>query len=356
MDARRFSLATLAHYLHAYFIWFLVGSYVVAALWPTPGLAIRAVRLGELSFRGERSHVTLPMLMLAALLLNAGLGMQTGQMRGLLRSPRFLVGGLAANLFIPVAFIFVVSQVMRLWHNPVEVQEILVGLALVAAMPIAGSSTAWTQNANGDLALSLGLVLFSTFLSPVTTPMIFDLVEYMAHGKYAQALDDLEGQGTGVLLIFFVLLPVLLGIVLHFVLGTARIQTVKPNLKLANSLNLLLLNYSNAAVSLPQTIADPDWDFLAVTLAIVVGLCALLFGSGYALARLTRANPAQRASLMFGLGMNNNGTGLVLASMVLADFPRVFLPVIFYNLVQHLAAGTVDFLLLCQTSEEEPEP
>src|SRR5262249_62230029 len=100
---------------------------------------------------------------------------------------------------------------MRVWHNPDEVQVILVGLALVAAMPIAGSSTAWTQNANGDLALGLGLVLFSTFLSPITTPLTFDCVEQMASGEYAQALDDLEGQGTGVLLLGCVLLPSLLG-------------------------------------------------------------------------------------------------------------------------------------------------
>jgi len=30
------------------------------------------------------------------------------------------------------------------------------------------------------------------------------------------------------------------------------------------------------------------------------------------IARLLKTDPAQRASLMFGLGMNNNGTGLVL--------------------------------------------
>ena len=42
---------------------------------------------------------------------------------------------------------------------------------------------------------------------------------------------------------------------------------------------------------------------------------------------------------MFALGMNNNGTGLVLASMAMADHPRVMLPIIFYNMVQHLVAG-----------------
>jgi BASS family bile acid:Na+ symporter len=40
--------------------------------------------------------------------------------------------------------------------------------------------------------------------------------------------------------------------------------------------------------------------------------------------------------------MNNNGTGLVLASVALADHPQTMLPIIFYNLVQHLVASVVD--------------
>jgi BASS family bile acid:Na+ symporter len=43
--------------------------------------------------------------------------------------------------------------------------------------------------------------------------------------------------------------------------------------------------------------------------------------------------------------MNNNGTGLVLASVALADHPQVMLPVIFYNLAQHLVASIVDLAL-----------
>jgi hypothetical protein len=33
------------------------------------------------------------------------------------------------------------------------------------------------------------------------------------------------------------------------------------------------------------------------------------------------------------------------ASMALADHPRVLLPIIFYNLVQHLVAGCADLIL-----------
>jgi BASS family bile acid:Na+ symporter len=91
-------------------------------------------------------------------------------------------------------------------------------------------------------------------------------------------------------------------------------------------------------------IADPDWDFLAVVLIIVLGLCVLAFAAGWLLGRWLKVDPPQQVSLTFGLGMNNNGTGLVLASLALANHPRVLLPIIFYNLVQHLVAGCVDFI------------
>jgi BASS family bile acid:Na+ symporter len=48
---------------------------------------------------------------------------------------------------------------------------------------------------------------------------------------------------------------------------------------------------------------------------------------------------------MYGLGMNNNGTGLVLASLALASFPRIMVPIILYNIVQHLVAGAVHHMI-----------
>jgi bile acid:Na+ symporter, BASS family len=272
-------------------------------------------------------------------------GVRLSQLRGLARRPVALLAGLRAYLLIPVAYILGVSLVMGAWHNSDEVQNILVGLALVASMPIAGSSTARSQNAEGDLALSLGLVLGSTLLSPLTTPLALHAVGFMARGDYAEDLHELAAGGAGAFLAVAVILPSLLGIALRRRAGERRVTVAKPALKLVNTGVLLFLNYSNASASLPQAIARPDPDFLAATLAIVIGLCALMFAAGWGIARLLRAGRDRRVALMFGLGMNNNGTGLVMASMALADHPRVLLPIIFYNLVQHLLAGTADRLI-----------
>jgi BASS family bile acid:Na+ symporter len=342
MDDHERMAERISHFVHKNLLWLMIGSYAVAAFVPTFGLWIRDVSLGDIDVFGSKTRMSLSMIMLASLLLNAGLGVSLEKIREMLRSPNLLAAGLLANLLIPIGFIVMVTHVMARWHNADEVQNILVGLALVASMPIAGSSTAWAQNADGELTLSLGMVLFSTLLSPVTTPIALHSVGLMTTGDYSDDLHELAAAGAGAFLAIGVLAPSLIGIALRRAMGDARCAKVKPRLKLINSGILLLLNYSNASVSLPQAVADPDPDFLAVTFFIVVALCVLAFATGWVLSRLLKATSAQRTALMFGLGMNNNGTGLVLASMALADHPRVMLPIIFYNLVQHLIAGIVD--------------
>lgn len=335
----------IGHFVHANFLRLMLGSYAAAAVAPGAGLWVRDVSFGTFWLFGSATRVSLPMVMLGWLLLNAGLGVAPGEAGAMLRRRPVLLGaGLAANLLIPILFILGVTRLLSGWHNADEVQNILVGLALVASMPIAGSSTAWSQNADGDLSLSLGLVVGSTLLSPLTTPLALHSVGLMTTGDYAEDLHELAAGGTGGFLAVCVLLPSLLGMAGRRAWGEPGYSAARPGLKLVNAAILVVLNYSNAAASLPKALAEPDFDFLAVTLAVVVGLCVLAFGAGWSIARALRATPSQRTSLMFGLGMNNNGTGLILASMALADHPRVMLPILFYNLVQHLVAGLVDRL------------
>ena len=89
---------------------------------------------------------------------------------------------------------------------------------------------------------------------------------------------------------------------LRYAAGERRVAAAKPMLKLINTGVLPFLNYSNATASLPPAIAQPDPDFLAATLTIVVGLCVLEFAAGWAIARLLQVGRDRRGSLMFGLG------------------------------------------------------
>lgn len=335
-------MLSISQFLRRHLLWFLIAAYIIAVVLPVPGLRIRNVSFGEITIYQQKTNISLLMIMLAILMFNAGLGLNISHINKYVEKKYVLLAGLAANITIPIIYIFGVTVLMRLWYEPVEAQHILVGLALVAAMPIAGGSTAWAQNANGNLALSLGLVLFSTILSPIITPVTFNIFSEMASEEFEKVLQGLAVYGSGAFLGLWVVLPSLLGIAVRLIVAEDWVVGGIPYLKLINSIVLLMLNYSNAAVSLPQAIADQDYDFLAVTLVISAGLCLTLFAAGYGMSRLFKLDRTERVSLMFGLGMNNNGTGLVLASLALPSYPNIMVPIIFYNLVQHIAAGTVN--------------
>src|SRR5258708_5914646 len=140
MKTLNYLVTALSTFIHSHFLWLLLGCYAAAAIAPGLGLWIRNVSFAEVSLFGQNAQITLPMLMLALLLLNAGLGVRSSQLKGLSRIWVALSVGLAANLLVPVAFIFGVTPVMGLWLDLDEVQSILLGLALIASMPIAGAS------------------------------------------------------------------------------------------------------------------------------------------------------------------------------------------------------------------------
>jgi len=339
------TLHSISSFFHRHLLWFLITAYVIAMVSPEAGLWIRNISFGTITILQKKTSISLLMIMLAMLMFNAGLGLKIAHLKNILQIKHVLLTGLMANLVIPIIYIFGITIAMQLWYEPLEVQHILVGLALVAAMPIAGASTAWAQNANGNMALSLGLVFFSTILSPLITPEAFYIFGEMASDEYEIVLQGLAAYGSGTFLGLWVVLPSLLGIAVRLILRENWQTRIMPYMKFINSIILLLLNYSNASVSLPQAIAEGDYDFLAITLAIAAGLCLTMFAIGYGLSRFFKLSQADRVSLMFGLGMNNNGTGLVLASLALSSYPNIMVPIIFYNLVQHIVAGTLQEIM-----------
>ncbi len=337
------ALTKLTHFIHKYFLPLLITSYVLAGLLPGPGLALRQLSFGSVSLPAlGPTNISISLVMLSFLLFNAGLGIRTKELAGLRKRPLILAVGFLCNIIVPILLVLSFHGLLTRWHNHDELQNMLVGFALIAAMPIAGSSAAWAQNANGNISLSLGLVLSSTILSPLTTPLVLHLYGLITHGDYSEDLHELAQQGTNAFLCLTVVIPSLLGMATHLLVGESKAARFKPYLKLVNFIFLLLLNYSNACTSLPEVFSKPDWDLLTLILASTSLVCSVAFFAGWFISRIFKTDLSDKASLMFSLGMNNNGTGLVLASSALADHPAVLVPMIFYTLVQQIIAAVVD--------------
>jgi BASS family bile acid:Na+ symporter len=343
------AIASLGRFIQERLFWSLLAACAAASCCPGPGLWLRGVSFGAVSLGGEKAPLSLPTLLLAFLLFSAGLGVQTAQLRHLLRDPKPLLAGLVANLAVPVAVLVGTSRVIAGWHHADHAGSILVGLALLASMPVSTTSALWSQNANGNLALSLGLVLLSTLLSPLRAPAVFQAVGPLARGGSAAALHQLGAHGVGAFLSVAVLLPTVLGVAGKAALGEARVVPARPLLKLVGSVTCLVLTYANASAALPQVAANPDLGFLTVTLGVVAGLCVTAFTAGWGIARLLGTDPGQQRALVFGLGMTSSSVAQVLASAALVSHPLVLVPVLTHALVQQLVAGAAD-LILCRTA------
>jgi bile acid:Na+ symporter, BASS family len=345
MRAQEFLSKKVLDFLHHNLIWFILFSYALAMTSPGMGLWIRTASLGSINLSVAHLDLSLPSIMLAILLFNAGLGVSIGELKYLKYQIKILLIGVISNIVGPLIFIILVSRLVNIWHNLEETQQILTGLAIVASMPIAGASTAWAQNSKGNLSLSLGLILLTTLFSPFVTPVVLHAVGYATIGDYSEDLHELA-QGAAISFLgVWVIFPSLLGILTNLALSDESSTKILPYAKILNLFVLLLLNYSNASISLPEIIINPDWDFLFLSMVIVSILCGLMFALGFYISKIYSLARAEKISMMFALGMNNNGSGLVLASMALSDHPRVMLPLIIYTLIQHLFAAYVDRIL-----------
>src|SRR5262245_11198144 len=139
MANTRAPIAADAQYIHGRLLWLLVGSYSVAALWPQPGLRLRDATLGTVTLAGERFRLSPVAILLAFLLFNGGLGIRLDQAKEVVRRPVLLGIGLVANIALPVAVTAALALGLAWWPDTEEYRDLIVGLAVIAAMPIAGS-------------------------------------------------------------------------------------------------------------------------------------------------------------------------------------------------------------------------
>ena len=330
-------VARFQRFLHHHLLALLLTAYALAVVAPGPGVGLRARSLGHIA----GVDLSAPFLGLSFLLLSAGLGASLGELRGVLRRPGLLVAGLVGNTVVPMIVLVLLSLALSLWQEPEEAQVILVALALVGAMPIAGSSTTWAQHTAGNVSLSLSLVLLSTLLSPLLIPRFLGAASRLTTGAYAEDLAILAQAGGGAFMVLSVVGPASLGLLMRWCLGARLLQPWMPWIKVLGLLDLLVLNYANAALSLPQVVQFPDYDFLLILVLVTSSMCLAGYWAGWNLPRWLGGGRAEQTSMSFAMGMSNNGTGLVLASTFLPHHALVLLPLILFNLIQQIVAGAM---------------
>ncbi|MBX3431935.1 MAG: bile acid:sodium symporter [Pirellulales bacterium] len=327
--------------LHHYFLPILAAVYVLAGLAPGPGAAIREYPIPLIA--GHETHA--PMLLVALLLFCAAAVIDLGQIREVVERPSVLLGALLSGWLAPALAVALLGVLLPRLFETASTSGLLVGLALVAAMPVANSAAGWTQNAGGNVALALGLIVLSILISPLATPQMLNVMGFALSESETAQIERVVAEFSGWKFIVWVILPSLAGALVAWLAGRERIARLKPIIRLTTLVDILVLNYANGSLAARQIWQEEQWATLAAAVAIGASIAAIGVAVGLVLAKLWRLGRPSRDALLFALSMKHTGLALVLAGQVLAEHPRVILVIMMATLLQHVSAGLIDWRL-----------
>jgi len=273
--------------------------------------------------------IVLPILTL--LMFDLGLTLRLEDFSQVFRKPLPVAVALFGQLILlPV----VALGLAYLFHLP---PVYFIGLVLIACCPGGSSSNVFSRLAGGDVALSVTLTALSSIITLFTIPFIMSWAT------------QLVGESVGITLpvgnlikqnLVLMLLPVLLGIGMHYAWPKAADKTDRVLSKLAFPLLLVLITvfYIQHHRTILENIGTLG---LCVTALILV---AIACSAG--LSRLVKNSPRQRRTVVIEVGMQNAAQAIAIASspLIFAS-EEMAIPAILYSLMMNIVLLTYVFVV-----------
>ena len=268
--------------------------------------------------------IVLPILTL--LMFDLGLSLRFEDFGKVFRHPWPIVVALFGQLVLLPAIALVLAYLFRL--PPV----FFIGLVLIACCPGGSSSNVFSKLAKGDVALSVTLTAISSVITLFTIPFIMSWATQLVGDSVGISLPvgNLIKQN-----LVLMLLPVLLGIGLHYAWPRAAEKTDKVLSKLVFPLLLVLITVFY--IQHHRTILDN----IGVLGACVTALILLAIGCSSLLSRLVRNDAQQRRTVIIEVGMQNAAQAIAIASSPLIFANEVMaIPAILYSLMMNIVLLT----------------
>ena len=280
--------------------------------------------------------IVLPILTL--LMFDLGLALRFEDFGKVFRHPWPIAVALFGQLVLLPA---IALGLAYLFHLPAV---FFIGLVLIACCPGGSSSNVFSKLAKGDVALSVTLTAISSVVTLFTIPIIMSWAT------------RLVGESVGIRLpvgnlikqnLVLMLLPVLLGIGMHYAWPKAAEKMDKVLTKLAFPLLLVLITifYIQHHKTILENIGVLG---LSVTALILVAI-----GCSSLLSRLVKNSASQRRTVIIEVGMQNAAQAIAIASSPLIFANEVMaIPAILYSLMMNIVLLTYVGVVRAQRSLE----
>jgi bile acid:Na+ symporter, BASS family len=268
--------------------------------------------------------VLLP-LALAIIMFGLGLHLRTSDFTRVLRMPKPVVLGLAAQMLVlpPIAF-----ALCLLFALP---PPLAVGLMLLAASPGGATANVFSHLAKGDVALNITLTAINSVLALVALPLIvqWSMAYFVGADAYIPPpVQKIVEVGA------IILIPVIFGMLLRAKTASLadRIERVVKPLSLLILVALIVF----AVVRESDLLHEHGASIGAVCLALNV----LSLAVGYGIARVAKVEPRQAIAIAFEVGIHNSTLAIFVALNVLKE-SAFSIPAAIYSLVMYFTAGAM---------------
>ena len=268
--------------------------------------------------------IVLPILTL--LMFDLGLALRFEDFGKVFRRPWPIAVALFGQLILLPAIALALAYLFKL--PPV----FFIGLVLIACCPGGSSSNVFSKLAGGDVALSVTLTAISSVITLFTIPFIMSWATRLVGESVGIALPvgNLIKQN-----IVLMLVPVLLGIGMHYAWPNAAQKTDKVLTKLAFPLLLVLITVFY--IQHHRTILDN----IGLLGACVTVLILVAIGISSLLSRLVKNSAQQRRTVVIEVGMQNAAQAIAIASspLIFAN-EEMAIPAILYSLMMNIVLLT----------------
>ncbi|SUP44802.1 bile acid:sodium symporter family protein [Veillonella criceti] len=260
-------------------------------------------------------------IFLGVAMFGMGLSIKAQDFKIVWANPKeILLGGVLLQYTIMPITAYILCQALQL------PTDIAIGVILVGCCPGGTASNVITYIAKGDVALSVGMTIASTLLAPLITPfLIFSL-----GGTWV----DVSFLALVMSVIKVVLIPVLVGIVIHHFFGK-KLEALLACMPLVSSIAIVMIIAGIISVNVSKI-------FTAGILVLAVVMLHNLIGMGLGLiaSKILRTTYPKATAIAIEVGMQNSGLAVSLATLHFAMNPLATLPGAIFS-VWHNISGAI---------------
>lgn len=242
------------------------------------------------TFRWSAPHVT---IFLGAAMLGMGMTLRLEDFRLILKRPRDVLIGVAAQFTVMPALAWSLTKILEL------PPDLAIGVILVGTCPGGTSSNVMTYLARGDVALSVSMTMTTTLLAPLVTP----LLTWWLAGAWL----EVPFSAMMLSIVQVVILPITLGVAINTLFGAfvRRIEKILPLISIAA---ILFIVSGVVSISSEKILSTGLIVLTAVMCHNVLG-----YGVGFLMAKICRMDAAKAKAVSIEVRMQNSGLATSLA-------------------------------------------